>query len=325
MGSAARAMKAWSFPSSSGRVTATVLHAALHGAATLLALSALVFALFQILPGDPAAAILGLSGDPETYAQLRTNLGLDRPLPVQYGLFLKRALTGDFGRSYAGGFDVTAALLEKSRVTLALVLGALALAVAGGVAFACTVTLAGRGRWPAALDLAVAQALAVPPFVWAILMALGFAHGLGWFPAVFDGSFRSWVLPLGSLAWLPFLWLSRLLGREMARLMETGFAKFYRACGVPEARIVCVHALENAATLGVSAVSNVALWLVVGTFFVEWVFSVPGIGQLTVNSLLRYDLPVLQGVTLVIGAALVVVESVAEALQRLLGFEGAAR
>ena len=273
---------------------------------TLLGASVLVFALIHLVPGDPAFVYLGPDAHPEDVATLRHHLGLDRPLAVQYWLYVTHALRGDLGESYYYKDSIMrlvgGALPNTAELALAALAVSLLIALPLGLAAALRPQTAADY---AATGVAVAG-VAVPVFWLAIMLIFVFAVRLHWLPASGRGG-PLWSPPGLAHLVLPALALGLGLAASTARLtratvldvLEEDYVRTARAKGLRPRTVTLRHALRNAL---IPIVTNVGLQigiLLSGAFLTETVFSWPGVGRLAVDAMVRRDYPLLQGVLLV--------------------------
>jgi peptide/nickel transport system permease protein len=276
----------------------------LAGAFLVLALVSLMsFALIWLVPGDPAAAFLDASATPEQIATLRSALGLDLSLPQQMLSWYGRILSGDLGQSILLNRSVSAALIERLPVTLALAALALAFAVVVGVA-AGLVAAVNHNRWPDQAVMTVALlGLSVPDFWLGLVMVLVFAVSLGWLPSggftAFSQSPSEWlrcmILPALTLGLVQVGFIARMARASMLDTLGQDYVRTADAKGLAKLRVVLGHALPNALIPILTVIGIVSGALLGGAVIVEQVFSIPGIGRLIVGAIASRDFPVLQG------------------------------
>lgn len=276
----------------------------LAGAFLVLALVSLMsFALIWLVPGDPAAAFLDASATPEQIATLRGALGLDLSLPQQMLSWYGRILSGDLGQSILLNRSVSAALIERLPVTLALAALALVFAVVVGVA-AGLVAAVNHNRWPdQAVMTAALLGLSVPDFWLGLVMVLVFAVSLGWLPSggftAFSQSPGEWlrcmILPALTLGLVQVGFIARMARASMLDTLGQDYVRTADAKGLAKLRVVLGHALPNALIPILTVIGIVSGALLGGAVIVEQVFSIPGIGRLIVGAIASRDFPVLQG------------------------------
>jgi peptide/nickel transport system permease protein len=283
--------------------------------ATLGFVSVLVFVAIRVLPGDPVLVMAGPEANPEVVARLRTAMGLDRPLPVQYAEWIGGVVRGDLGVSLQ--YDVPVARLVASRLPVTLPLTAMAATLAVLVAVPLGVYAATRaGRPGDYLTIVIAQTgLAVPGFWAGLLFILLFSVHLGWFRSGgFEGwaegiwpALRSLVLPAAALGLFQIAVLVRATRAALLEVLGEEFVRTARAKGVPEPLVVAKHALRNA-LIPVVTVAGLQLGqLLAGSIVLESVFALPGLGRLALGAITARDLPVVQGVTLFVASCIVVI------------------
>jgi peptide/nickel transport system permease protein len=290
---------------------------------TLLILSILIFALQQLMPGDPAVIMAGEErGDPQVLAEIRAELMLDRPLPEQYLAWLGRVLTGDFGFSWRIRMPVAQLILEKLPVTLQLALMAFAIAVVIGVP-AGIVSAVWRDRpadW-AANGLALAG-ISMPNFWLGIMMILLFSVNLGWLPpSGYVPLTEDWRQSLATTIMPAFVLGTGIAGvlmrhtrAAMLGALGQDYVRTARAKGVAPGWVVMRHAFRNAlipvVTLGTIELGR----LLAGAVLTEQIFTIPGFGKLIVDAVFNRDYPVVQGVVLATALIFVLLSLVADML-----------
>lgn len=287
------------------------LRRVLLAAPVLLGISVLAFALVRLVPGDTVTVMLGMQYTEERAEALRESLGLDRPLPVQYAVWLGRVARGDLGVSGFTGQPVVDALRERLPVTLQLAGTAVLLAVLVAIPLGM-VAAANRGRWPDHAAMAVGLAgLSIPNFWFGILLILLFARTLGWAPS---GGFvpfaedpaanlHAMVLPSVALALAVAAVLVRMMRSSMLEVLGRDYIRMARAKGCGPLRVHGVHALRNALIPVLTVLGIQVGYLLGGSVVIESVFSLPGIGLLALEAIRSRDYVLLQGVILFVGAA----------------------
>jgi peptide/nickel transport system permease protein len=281
--------------------------------ATLVFLSALVFVVVRVLPGDPATLILGIESNPETVARLRQALGLDRPLAVQYVDWLARAARGDLGTSIQYDVPVGRLILSRLPVTLPLALMAAAIMVAVALPLGVYAATRHRRAGDYAAMLVSQLGIAVPAFWSGLLLILLFSVRLGWFRS---GGFDGWsagvlagvkalLLPAIALGAFQAAVLVRATRSAVLDVLREDYVRTARAKGVAERRVVARHALRNAMIPIVTVMGIQLGQLIAGAIVLESVFALPGLGRLALVAIGARDLPVVQGVTLFVAASIV--------------------
>jgi peptide/nickel transport system permease protein len=278
----------------------------------LLGVATLVFALIHFIPGDPAQAMLGEGASPEDVAQLRTRLGLDRPLLVQYGSFLNGVVHGDLGSSLRNDQPVTKQILERMPATAELALAAMVVAVVFALPLGI-VAAVWRGTWVdhAAMTLSLVG-ISVPNFWLGPLMAIIFAVELGWLPVGGRGTFAHLVLPSITLGAALAAILARMTRASLLEELSEPYVLAARAKGVSRARAVLHHAFRNSLIPIVTILGLQFGVVLTGAVITETIFAWPGIGRLLIQSISFRDYPTVQGCVLLIAITYVGVNLVTD-------------
>ena len=303
---------------------------------TLLVASLLIFLLLEILPGDPAAVILGVGAQEDTLRALRAELGLDLPAPVRYLNWIGEVLQGNLGRSYT--YDTPVQELLLNRVELSLPLALLAILLSTGIAIPLGVFAASRHRKVADTGImGFAQlGVAVPNFWFAILLILLFSVKLGWFSAGgFAGwdagwfpAFKSLVLPAVALALPQAAILARVTRSSVLETVEEDYIRTARAKGLSRSQALWRHAVRNALIPVVTILGLQLSFLLAGTIIIENVFYLPGVGRLLFQAIAQRDLMVVKNLVLVLAATVVLINFLVDLLYAVLdprlrlGFHG---
>lgn len=280
----------------------------------VLLISFLTFVIQAVTPGDTVRAALGYNYTPQAYRQLRTQLGLDQPMLVQYGRWLGHAISGNLGTSPVSGLDVGASISARLPVTLSLVTIATALTALVGIGLG--VLAAVRSGWVArAVDLLSLSGYALPNFWLALVLVTVFAVSIPLLPATGyvslsvdpAGWARSLVLPVATLALQGVAVFARHTRDSMREMLARDFVTVLRANGASSRSIVFRHALRNAAIPAVTVTGLTFIGLFSGTVFIETIFAMPGLGGLAVSATTSHDLPMVQGVVVVFTLVVVLV------------------
>ena len=284
-------------------------------AATFAAASLVIFFVMAVVPGDPAALMLGLEASEETLAALQKQLGLDRPVLERYLDWVGGLVTGDFGTSYTYKVPVSELIGERLAISLPLALFALALSTAIAIP-AGTIAAARRGR-PADLGImGVTQlGIAIPNFWFAMLLVLIFAITLRWFSA---GGFPGWdagllaglkalLLPAVALALPQASILARVMRTALIETLGEDYMRTARAKGLSEGQALRRHALRNALIPVLTIMGLQFSFLIAGAIIIENVFFLPGLGRLVFQGIVQRDLIVVQSVVMLLVLAVVTV------------------
>ncbi|MCZ6838040.1 MAG: ABC transporter permease [Alphaproteobacteria bacterium] len=277
----------------------------LQSAFILLGVTIITFGLLFLIPADPVRMIAGRSATPETVESIRRQLGLDQPIPVQYARYLGNLVQGDMGRSYIQKARVSELIASRLPATLQLMAAAIFLQLLIGLPagiFAST----RRNRPPDKTVMLLSfVGISAPQFVVGLLLIYVFAYKLDLFPLGGYGTIWHVVLPALTLGVTIAGWYSRMSRSSMIDVLRQDYIRTARAKGVPEYRVVLVHALRNA-ILPIIAMIGIDIGLYAqGIVVVEAVFGWPGIGQLAWLAIQRLDIPIIMGVTLVAAVGIV--------------------
>jgi peptide/nickel transport system permease protein len=281
----------------------------------LLLVSAVSFGLMRLIPGDPSAAIAGLSATPQMVAQIREQLGLDQPLLMQALHWYGNLLHGDLGRSILLGESVFWATVDRLPITIALSLYALVITLVVGIGAGVLAALR-QNSWVDQLAMMVAMlGISIPNFFLGLVFIIWFAVGLGWLPtggyvAFTDdpwGWFLTSTMPAVSLALLNIGLLARVTRSTMLEVLRQDYVRTARAKGLPRYLVIGKHALANAMIPITTVVGIIISLLVSGSVVTETLFSIPGIGQLLTSAVLGRDYPMVQGGLLLVTGLLVLV------------------
>ncbi len=285
-----------------------------------------VFLLLHLGPGDPAAVIAGDYATSEDIERIRDRLGLNDPLHVQFLTWTGRILSGDLGVSIFSNLPVGQLIVQRLEPTLALAIGTLLVAVA--VAVPLGIAAAWRaGAWlDRCLMGGAALAFAVPVFVVAYILIYVFAIRLAWLPvqgysplAEGAGAFvRHLILPVAALSLVFIALIARVTRASVLEVLGEDYIRTARAKGVTTFRLLQRHALRPALVPVVTVIGIAFALLVGGVVVTESVFNIPGLGRLTVDSVLRRDYPVIQGLILVFSAAYVFTNLIVDLLYSVL-------
>jgi ABC-type dipeptide/oligopeptide/nickel transport system permease component len=312
----------------------------------LLFLTAAVFFVLRVLPVDPIGMLLPPNATEVEVQALIEAFGLDRPIPVQFGIWLRSALHGDLGRTMHSGLDVVDLILKALPVTLQLIACGLLLGVAFGVGGGLLAFRFRGTRIERVVQIATSISISVPEFLWAILLILGVGIGLQWLPflgqldagmivtpvtgflladALIAGDFAAWWSAVQHLA-LPSIALSLGIAPPLMRILHSSLLDAYaedyvaaaRLRGQSENRILVHHALKNAALPTVSMLGVQTSMVVGGTLLIETIFGFPGIGSLMVNAIGGSDLPMIQGLALTYAIAVQAINMITDVALLLL-------
>lgn len=312
-------------------MTRFIGHRLLQMIPVLLGVSLVVFVLVRLIPGDPAAILLGQTASPERVAQVRSQLGLDKPLPVQYALYLKGAAQGNLGDSIVTGRSVTAELRERLPATVELTLFAMLVAVLVGIPVGVIAAVRQYSLMDRVTSVLALTGVSMPIFWLAMILIVLFGVRLRWFPfpgrldvpldektglvlvdslletnwAAFKDGLMHLVMPALALGTIPMAVITRMTRSSVLEVLGEDYIRTARAKGLSSGSVIFRHALKNA-MLPVITVIGLQLGLLLGgAVITETIFAWPGIGQIAYESIYRRDYAMIQAVVLY-GAALFV-------------------
>lgn len=273
----------------------------------LLGVATLVFALLHLVPGDPAQVMLGESAAASDVDELRTRLGLDRPLPAQYLQFIRGVVQGDFGTSFRYGTPVFQEIAQRLPNTLQLALAAMSVAIVIAIPLGVLGALyRGQAIDQAAMTVSLVG-ISMPNFWLGPLLAIVFAVGLGWLPVSGIGDWRHLVLPAVTLGAALAAILARMTRASLIEELRELYVLAARARGLSQTRAVLRHALRNSLIPVVTILGLQFGAVLTGTIITETIFAWPGVGRLLIQAINFRDYPLIQGCILFIASTYVMV------------------
>lgn len=292
-----------------------ILSRILFAIPVLVVVATVVFALIRAVPGDPAQLLIGDYDRPEAIAELRAELGLDRPLPFQYALWWKNLLSGDLGRSLATSEPVLPLMMSRFAVTAQIVLAATLIAAL----CALPAGLISAWRQGSQLDAGIVTGtvllMSVPSFWVGIVLLLTFGVKLGWAPVVgyvpisadFTAGLSYLVLPIAALVLTEMALIARVMRASTIDVLGLDYVAHARAKGLSESTVLGRHVFPNAFGPALTMIGLILGQLLGGAAVIETVFTLPGLGRLLVESIYSRDYPVVQGCLLLVAAIYVLV------------------
>lgn len=304
---------------------------------TLLGVTIIAFALIRMIPGDPVLLLIGERGaSPEVIAEMRAAYGLDKPLPVQYGVFVKNAAVGDFGESIVSHRPVSEEFGERYPATLELGGFALFLAILFGLPLGVLAAVKRNSIFDYSLMTTSLVGYSMPIFWWGLILILVFSVQLGWTPVsgridlaydvpnwtgfylidswksadgflAFRSALSHLILPGIALGTIPLAVIARMTRSSMLEVLGEDYMRTARAKGLSRPRVIFVHGLRNALVPVITVIGLMAGTIVTGAVLTETIFSWPGIGRWLVDSVLQRDYPVIQSGILLISAIVIFV------------------
>jgi len=281
---------------------------------TLSILSFFTFFIVHLIPGSVAQIMLGEAASAENIAILEAELGLDDPLLIQYGRWLGGVLVGDWGESFRYQRAVAETMIERFPVTLQITVFALLLSVVFGISIGVLASLS-PGSWLDRLLITLSSlGISIPSFWLALLLSLYFARQLGWFPVVGytppDENIFKWlqglVLPAIALSIPSSAVIARQMRASLLGVLQSDFVVALRASGISERAIILKHGLKNALIPVITVIGFRVTLILDGSFVIETVFALPGLGSTLVAAVLFQDIPIIQAGVMIAGVLVVV-------------------
>jgi peptide/nickel transport system permease protein len=280
----------------------------------LLGVSVLVFAILKFIPGDPARAVAGFDASPEDVENIREQLGLNEPVWVQYGLFVGKALIGDFGRSVRSRRPVSEEIASTMPATVQLALVSMAVATVIGVVLGIVAATHQYTIWDGITMILALLGISIPIFWLGLMLILLFAVQLGWLPSQGRGGPENLVLPSLTLGAASAGIIARMMRSSMLEVLRQDYVRTARAKGLGEQIVVLRHALKNAAIPAVTVIGLQFGYLLGGAVITETVFAWPGMGRLVVEAIKFRDYPVVQSCILLLALTFCLVNLVVDLL-----------
>ena len=290
-----------------------ILRRALYSLVTLLILSTTIFVVVR-LTGDPAVLMAEPGARPEDLARLRTQWGLDRPWPVQYVNFLKNVGRGELGKSFNYRMPVSELYLQRLPNSLQLALAATLISLLIGIPAGIISAVRINGWWDNLGKVVALLGLSIPGFWLGLVLILVFAVWLQWLPTSGKGNWQNLIMPSIALGWYFAASLLRLTRSSMLEVLRSEYIKLARLKGLPEAVVIAMHGFKNA-LVPVFTLAGVNLVIMVNAaVIIEVIFAWPGIGRLLFEGIFQRDFPLVQGVVLMAGFMIVIVNLVIDIL-----------
>jgi len=299
-------------------VTAYILRRLLATIPVMLVVALFVFLLLHLTPGDPAAIIAGDDATPDEIDGVRRQLGLDRPIWEQFGIYIMNLLRGDLGTSIFSNLPVTTLVMQRLEPSVVLAISTLVVAVV----FAIPLGVIAAWKVRSLIDRVVmgfsVLGFALPVFLVGYLMIYVFAIELRWLPVQgyrpladgFVGTLRSITLPSLALGMVYMALIARITRASMLEVLSEDYIRTAHAKGVAKPVVLLKHALKNAAVPIVTVIGIGFALLISGVVITETVFNIPGLGRLTVDAIMKRDYPIIQGLIIIFAGTKVLVNLV---------------
>jgi peptide/nickel transport system permease protein len=281
----------------------------------MLVVAVFVFVLLQIAPGDPAELLSNENTPPDVIERTRQRMGLDRPIPIQLGLWLRNVLQGDLGESVFSRKPVTELLAQRAMPTLSLAIFIEIIAVGLAVPLG-TLAAWKQGSWfDRAIMVFASLSFAVPGFflgfmvIWVFALKLSILPAAGYIPPTEDflGYLKHLILPSFAAGLIVMALITRMTRSSVLEVLREDYVRTARAKGLTENAVLIRHALKNAALPIITVIGLGLAGLLSGVVVIEQVFAIPGLGRLMVDGIVKRDYPIIQGAILVTSAIFVFV------------------
>ena len=280
------------------------------GVVTMFFLITITFWLTRLMPGSPFATD---NISPSVLAALEANYGLDKPIDQQFVIYLQSLLQGNLGVSYTRtGVTVNDLIAQGFPVTLKLGLISFAIALVIGTVIGIWMSTTKSSAVKGWLITGSTLFISIPGFVLAIVLLMVFGQGLKALPVLFDGSFLSYIMPVLALAVYPIAQISRLVHASYTEAMNQDYVVMARAKGLGKRRIQFLHILKNAMLPLITVCGPMVAFQITGSFVVESIFTIPGIGDEFVNSVNSRDYTVIMGLTIFLGGVIIIANLISD-------------
>ena len=280
------------------------------GVVTMFFLITITFWLTRLMPGSPFATD---NISPSVLAALEANYGLDKPIDQQFAIYLQSLLQGNLGVSYTRtGVTVNDLIAQGFPVTLKLGLISFAIALVIGTVIGIWMSTTKSSAVKGWLITGSTLFISIPGFVLAIVLLMVFGQGLKVLPVLFDGSFLSYIMPVLALAFYPIAQISRLVHASYTEAMNQDYVVMARAKGLGKRRIQLLHILKNAMLPLITVCGPMIAFQITGSFVVESIFTIPGIGEEFVNSVNSRDYTVIMGLTIFLGGVIIIANLISD-------------
>lgn len=279
-------------------MTAYIIRRLIATIPILLGAATIVFALMFVVPGDPARLLMGQHGDERTLAALRHEMGLDRPVYIQYARFIGRLMKGDLGMSYRQKRPVAEIIRDRFPATAKLALASMFIATVVGIAAGVLAAMYRNRVWDWLVMVFSLSGISMPVFWLGMMLILVFASGLGWLPVGGygrSGDIRHLILPAVSLAAVSVGYIARIMRSSMLEVIGRDYIRTARAKGLSESVVILRHTLRNAFIPVITVIGLNIASLLGGAVATETVFAWPGLGRAAVDAIRMRDLPVVEG------------------------------
>ncbi|MGQ9593003.1 MAG: ABC transporter permease [Anaerolineae bacterium] len=295
-------------------MTAYLIRRVLISIPTVFLVITLVFLAFRVIPGDPAQMYAGEQATRETLEQVRKELGLDKPVHIQYVEYLKNLARGDLGRSYITRRPVVVEISTRFANTVKLSLAAISLAVITGLTMGIIAALKQERFWDYLFSVLALVGISTPVFWLALILMYVFSLQLHILPTAGNQTWKHYLMPTFCLSVYSIAFITRMTRSSLLEVFGEDFVRTARAKGLPERMVLLRHILRNALIPITTVVGLRFGYMLGGAVVTETVFAWPGMGRLLVTAVEQRDIPIVQGVLLVFGTAFVLINLVVDVL-----------
>lgn len=287
---------------------------------TLLGIATITFILIYVIPGDPTSGIVGERVSPETLKQIRTEMGLDKPLYIQYISYLYKLTHGDLGRSLATKQPISEAIIEKFPNTLKLAISAMFIAVLLGVSIGIFAAITRGSFWDRLVMVLAVFGISTPVFWFGLFLIFIFSIKLDWLPisGMGDGNLLYLILPATTLGLRSVALIARITRTTMLETLGENYIRTARAKGLNESMVIFKHALKNSLIPIVTLIGLDFGSYLNGSVLTETVFGWPGLGRYAVEGIMKQDIPQVMGVVLFGAFVFVIVNLIVDILYHFL-------
>lgn len=280
----------------------------------IVGVTLIVYFIMSLAPGDPAKMILGDEASPESIQQLRTEMGLDDPLLIQYGRYMIKIIQGDMGISYKSKKPVTQEIWARFPNTIKLTLTAISFAVIIALPLGIIAAVKQNSFIDGFSMFLALLGVSMPAFWFGLLLILFFSLGLGWFPSSGSDTLKSIVLPSIALGFLHMASIARTTRSSMLEVIRQDFIRTARSKGLSYSKVIRKHALPNALIPTVTVIGLQVGVLLGGAVIIETVFAWPGVGRLMVMSIMGRDMPMVMGCIIIFATGFSIVNLLVDLL-----------
>lgn len=285
---------------------------------TVFVVATITFVILRVVPGDPAALVAGLDADPETVARIRTRMGTDEALAVQYMRWIGSLLRFDLGTSLVQNRPVSELIMARVPITFALAISALVFSLLVAIPLGVAAAASRRPVYAHLCDVYTNIGLSIPDFWAGILLLLAFSVQLRWFPLFGVEGIASYVLPTLALGLSRSAFLARVVRRSVRDELSKPYVEGARSLGISGRRLIVGEVLPNALLPTITVAAVQFGYLLGGAIVVEQVFSMPGLGRLLLTAVSQRDFPVVQAGVLFIAAGFSLINFFADVLYAVL-------